>query len=223
MARATPVPRQLELTRHGEGDASREELDDGDLASLSGGEVTVAAIERAVVPVTRPNVEAEQGDEAAETSNDRGVIEFFTGGGGGDDDDEDEEDLSEERNIIIDAMTGAMTNYTNQTMDAVSSYARELTTTVSSAMVRTGFSVGMASLGVGLFGIFMGYWQPPRRVVQRFPGVRWERSNILLGSALASGASAGFLMMWPGSRSTCATSAAAKDSSGKSSNDKTKK
>jgi len=168
------VPRRLELEPVNEDAASRLGDDDEDDARLWG------------------NITSET--EAVEAATRAAVIEADQFSHVDSDSEENEEDLDSDEAVVIDAaISGAMT-YFNWALDVTRQSVSSSIIRSASRAVQAMMGLGAFGAGVGLFGIWAGFWTTQDlRLPRQMPR---QASTIFMSSTIASGATAGLFVLF---------------------------
>jgi hypothetical protein len=98
----------------------------------------------------------------------------------------------EESTILVDAFATMSLSLVNQTLSSATSTAASIIEYISPIVIGSGLTVTSISVGVGLFGVWFGIYQP-RRVVPSSP--HFPSSRTLIGSTVVGGASAALMYL----------------------------
>ena len=117
---------------------------------------------------------------------------------------EEEGDSALNSSVVTDAVLGGMTSYYRMGLNFALGYTRNTATWLTSGVLRTTLTLGLASVGIGALGVWAGVFEPPRSLPRMaMPRFSMESQTMLMGPVFASaGAMGGMSLMmfgFPGS------------------------
>ena len=118
------------------------------------------------------------------------------------DDEEEEEDLAANAGVMIDAIFGGARAVSGMASNMALSYARNTVSWAVGGVSRASLTLGIAGVGLGVLGVWAGVYQAPSNI--QMPRISFPSQTVLISSTLASGATAGMMLMmfgFPGGKS----------------------